>query len=34
VLWKDDYVLHGRDSFDPERTSARFLWKTSLLIDA
>ncbi|WP_374945178.1 TauD/TfdA family dioxygenase [Sphingomonas sp.] len=34
VIWKDDYVLHGRDSFDPERTSARFLWKTSLLIDA
>lgn len=34
VLWKDDFVLHGRDSFDPERTSARFLWKTSLLIDS
>ena len=34
VIWKDDYVLHGRDGFDPEGTSARFLWKTSLLIDA
>ncbi len=34
VLWKDDFVLHGRDSFDPEGTSARFLWKTQLLIDA
>lgn len=34
VIWKDDYVLHGRESFDAERTSARFLWKTSFLIDA
>lgn len=34
VIWKDDYVLHGRESFDPEVTSARFLWKTSFLIDA
>lgn len=34
VLWKDDYVLHGRDAFDPEGKSARFLWKTSLLIAA
>jgi hypothetical protein len=34
VMWKDDFVLHGRDSFDPERTSERFLWKTTLLIDA
>jgi alpha-ketoglutarate-dependent taurine dioxygenase len=34
VLWKDDYVLHGRDGFDPEKISARFLWKSGLLIDA
>lgn len=34
VIWKDDYVLHGRESFDPEGTSARFLWKTSFLVDA
>ena len=34
VIWKDDYVLHGRDSFDPEGTSTRFLWKTSFLVDA
>lgn len=34
VIWKDDYVLHGREAFDPERTSARFLWKTSFLVDA
>ena len=34
VLWKDEYVLHGRDAFDPDKTSARFLWKSGLLIDA
>ena len=34
VLWKDDFVLHGRDAFDPEKTSARFLWKSQLIIDA
>lgn len=34
VIWKDDYVLHGREAFNPEGTSARFLWKTSFLIDA
>jgi alpha-ketoglutarate-dependent taurine dioxygenase len=34
VLWKDDFVLHGRDAFDPEKPSDRFLWKTGLLIDA
>lgn len=33
VIWKDDYVLHGREAFDPERTSERFLWKTSFLVD-
>jgi alpha-ketoglutarate-dependent taurine dioxygenase len=33
VLWKDDQVLHGRDAFDPEKISARFLWKTGLLVD-
>jgi hypothetical protein len=34
VLWKDEYVLHGREAFDPDKTSARFLWKSGLLIDA
>ena len=34
VLWKDEYVLHGRDGFDPDKPSARFLWKSGLLIDA
>lgn len=34
VLWKDDQVLHGRDAFDPDKPSDRFLWKTGLLIDA
>jgi alpha-ketoglutarate-dependent taurine dioxygenase len=34
VIWKDDKVLHGRDSFDPEGRSARFLWKAALQVDA
>lgn len=34
VIWKDDRVLHGRDSFDPEKRSARFLWKAALQVDA
>jgi alpha-ketoglutarate-dependent taurine dioxygenase len=33
VLWKDDYVLHGRDAFDPDKPSARFLWKSGLMIE-
>lgn len=32
VLWKDDRVLHGRDSFNPERTGERFLWKAALQV--
>jgi alpha-ketoglutarate-dependent taurine dioxygenase len=27
VLWKDDELLHGRNSFKPTRTSDRFIWK-------
>jgi len=27
VLWKDDQLLHGRNSFKPTRTSDRFIWK-------
>jgi alpha-ketoglutarate-dependent taurine dioxygenase len=27
VLWKDDRLLHGRNSFKPTRTSDRFIWK-------
>jgi alpha-ketoglutarate-dependent taurine dioxygenase len=27
VLWKDDEVLHGRNSFKPTKTSDRFIWK-------
>ena len=34
VLWKDEQVLHGRDSFNANVTSERFLWKSGLLIDA
>lgn len=34
VLWKDELVLHGRDSFDADKPSVRFLWKTALLVDA
>lgn len=34
VLWKDDRILHGRDSFDPEETSDRFLWKAQVQVDA
>lgn len=34
VLWKDEQVLHGRDGFDAERPSERFLWKSGLKIAA
>jgi len=34
VLWKDDRILHGRDSFDPEEPSDRFLWKAQVQVDA
>lgn len=34
VLWKDEQVLHGRDSFDADKPSVRFLWKSALLVDA
>lgn len=34
VMWKDDRILHGRDGFDPEIVSDRFLWKAALQIDA
>jgi len=34
VLWKDEHVLHGRDSFDADEPSVRFLWKSGLLINA
>lgn len=34
VLWKDDRILHGRDSFDPEQPSDRFLWKAQVQVDA
>lgn len=27
VLWKDDEILHGRNSFEANRESERFLWK-------
>ena len=27
VLWKDDELLHGRNSFNATRTSERFIWK-------
>ncbi len=34
VLWKDEQVLHGRDSFNANAPSERHLWKSALLIDA
>ena len=34
VLWKDEHVLHGRDSFDADKPSERFLWKSGLLVAA
>jgi alpha-ketoglutarate-dependent taurine dioxygenase len=34
VLWKDDRVLHGRDSFDAKKKSDRFLWKAALQVTA
>lgn len=34
VLWKDDRVLHGRDSFDPKEPSERFLWKAQVEVEA
>ena len=34
VIWKDDRVLHGRDSFNPKDKSERFLWKAALQVAA
>jgi alpha-ketoglutarate-dependent taurine dioxygenase len=34
VIWKDDRVLHGRDSFGPTKKSERFLWKAALQVAA
>jgi alpha-ketoglutarate-dependent taurine dioxygenase len=34
VMWKDELVLHGRDSFDASKPSERFLWKSGLLVAA
>lgn len=34
VLWKDDRILHGRDGFNPEVVSDRFLWKAQVQVDA
>ena len=34
VLWKDEHVLHGRDSFDADKPGERFLWKSGLLVSA
>ena len=34
VLWKDEAVLHGRDGFDADKPSERFLWKSGLKIAA
>jgi alpha-ketoglutarate-dependent taurine dioxygenase len=33
VLWKDDRLLHGRDGFDPEIVSDRFLWKAQVQVN-
>ena len=30
VLWRDDEVLHGRNSFSAKETSERFLWKCAI----
>ncbi len=29
VIWKDYRVLHGRNGFDPDKPSERFLWKSA-----
>lgn len=34
VIWKDEHVLHGRDGFDADKPSERFLWKSGLLVAA
>lgn len=34
VMWKDEHVLHGRDAFDADKPSVRFLWKSGLLVHA
>ena len=31
VLWKDDYCLHGRNSFIADNSSDRFLWKCAMM---
>jgi len=30
VFWKDDECLHGRNSFNPTKTSERFIWKCAI----
>ncbi len=30
VVWKDDRVLHGRNSFSASKPSARFIWKCAV----
>lgn len=32
LLWKDSEILHGRNSFLPEKDSDRFLWKAAIQI--
>jgi len=34
VTWRDDLVLHGRNSFDAETTGDRTIWKTGLILPA
>lgn len=34
VVWKDDRVLHGRNSFVPKEVSERFLWKCAVRVRA
>ncbi|MFT4851138.1 MAG: alpha-ketoglutarate-dependent taurine dioxygenase [Sediminicola sp.] len=30
VIWWDHFVLHGRSSFEAEKTNDRFIWKTGI----
>ncbi len=34
VTWRDDLVLHGRNSFDAVNTGDRTIWKTGLILPA
>ncbi len=34
VTWRDDLVLHGRNSFDAVHTGDRAIWKTGLILPA